>query len=183
MLFSNTNIAEIIGRVVARSHLNPLLKIFLFGINGKDELKYGNPAALRDYYILQSSLQEDKTREHIDYKAIHEKIVSWQKDKTNLMKKVSLDSLSEELGISKKALARYFENYLNEDFRIWKNRQRIELAKSKIIENPQKDIAEIAIELGYQDKSNFHRQFKFMTGYTPGQWKRTDGHPEDLQYD
>lgn len=52
-------------------------------------------------------------------------------------------------------------------------RARIERARHLMRESPL-SLKQIAATLGYTDVYFFHRQFKAVTGLTPGQWRRRE---------
>ena len=71
----------------------------------------------------------------------------------------------------------YFETYIATDFRTWRTTMRIEKAKELLLADSECEISDIAKAVGLTDKSNFHRQFKQITGCTPSKWRETGGHP------
>ena len=78
---------------------------------------------------------------------------------------------AERLGTDTGRLHRYFEERVGMDFRTWRTRLRLEDAKRMLLEQPQRQAAEIARLVGFSDRSNFARQFRAYTGRTPAEWR------------
>ncbi|MGM9742666.1 MAG: helix-turn-helix domain-containing protein [Candidatus Cryptobacteroides sp.] len=161
-----------IGKAVVWSGISDYMKLFLFGIDGKDAAVY--------YRLLpkHGSRFFHARRCETDYKGIGRKLSGWASVEKNLMRDFTLEVLAEETGTDKRALARYFTEYKGMNFRKWKNSLRIEKGKEMMLSEQDMTISEISDILGFQDKSNFYRQFKYIAGCTPGEWKNTGGHPD-----
>ncbi len=56
-------------------------------------------------------------------------------------------------------------------FREWINTQRIEKAKSLLINHPELQIMDITQLTGYSDSSNFNKQFVKFTGKSAKKWQ------------
>lgn len=85
---------------------------------------------------------------------------------------LSLEEVAEKLGLSKEDLSRYFRLHAGKNFLQWRRAIRIEEAKRQLLENKNIPTAFIGESVGIPDKSNFRRQFKRETGYTPAEWRR-----------
>ena len=85
----------------------------------------------------------------------------------------SLQELSEKVSIPERYLRLYFKNELNTCFRQWRMDVRMEEACEKMLSEPDRTVLSIAHELGFDDLSNFHRQFRRATGCTPNQWRKS----------
>lgn len=161
-------------RTVTFSRLPDFLKIFLFGVDGKTGCAYERLRRMKD-------LPEDGTavhRKRIDYGLIDRLVREWMADDENVLRDFTLGSMSEDIGVSSRALSRYFSLYLAQDFRIWKNNLKIKKAMELLLGQPDYELSEIASAVGFSDKSNFYRQFRLIAGCTPGVWKATGGHPD-----
>ena len=97
-------------------------------------------------------------------------IQKWVNGKGYRMPDTNQEQVAERIGITPGALSRFF-HHKNQDFRSWRTSLRIEDAKRQILEEPQTPFSVICKRVGISDRSNFSRQFKAVTGKTPGQWK------------
>lgn len=154
---------------IMNSSLPTQLKLFLFGMNGKDFSRRAN----RKIQLLVQ-MESDSGRQKMNEDEIAGKISEWLKTGRNLASDFSMDDLSDELEIPKSVIRRYFEICVKTDFRIWKSDMRIEKAKELLL-TEDISINEAAKAVGFKDKSNFHRRFKTSTGKTPGEWKESGG--------
>lgn len=83
---------------------------------------------------------------------------------------LSVDSLSNELGMSRTQLFRKFKAAINETPKAFI--QSIRINHSKILlENKSKNITEIAYEVGFSDTKSFSRSFKISTGVSPSEFR------------
>ena len=84
---------------------------------------------------------------------------------------LSLEQLSEKLGLSKQKINLYAYCLYRVSFLRWRRELRIEEAKRLLLEDKKAPTALIGEYVGISDKSNFRRQFKEATGYTPAEWR------------
>lgn len=103
---------------------------------------------------------------------IEEKLNAWAKSRQTGSRDVSIAELSEAVGISCRHLRNYFKDEYGQNFSQWKMDLRISQAQDMMQQYPDKTVTSIAKQLGFDDKTNFHRQFRRTTGCTPKQWKR-----------
>lgn len=82
---------------------------------------------------------------------------------------LTLDEIANLLNISSKTLQRSL-NKKNIDFRSLRKNIMLVKAKQQLV-NTQKNITEIAHELGYSSSSNFSRAFKLSMGMTPEEFR------------
>jgi len=74
------------------------------------------------------------------------------------------------LGLSQEHLQRLFKREVGVPFRQYLRRSRIEAAAEMLRRNAL-SIKETALASGYDDVSNFHRDFKQVYGVSPRQWR------------
>lgn len=148
------------------------MKLMVFGINGKVRMRFAGKPPERTGYTVPEG------KELAEYKRIERILEKWGIDDRNVMRDFSLGILANETGINKRNLERYFAEYTDIGFREWKNWLRIEKGKELILSPETMTIEEISDNLGFQDKCSFYRLFRKQTGYTPGEWRSTGGHPE-----
>ena len=73
--------------------------------------------------------------------------------------------------MNKTAFCKFFKERTNTTFVTFVTEVRINYAKRLLLEQ-EKDMVEICFECGFNNVSNFNRQFKKQTGITPGEYKR-----------
>ena len=88
----------------------------------------------------------------------------WREDKT-------MQQIAGELGLSREELSYFFRIHVGKHFLQWRKELRIEDAKKMLLDDKSIPTLLIAESVGINDKSNFRRQFKEVTGYTPAQWR------------
>lgn len=95
-------------------------------------------------------------------------------EKRFLDPRLSLESLSEELQLSKSHLSRIINNDLDQSFSDYINSLRVEEAKRHLL-NPEFShytLVAIGLESGFNSKTTFNTTFKKLTGLTPSQFKK-----------
>lgn len=83
---------------------------------------------------------------------------------------ITLDTISQAIGISKFNLSRFFSFNLNISLRTYINALRIRNAQSLLI-NTDFDITRILFDCGYQNQQTFNRIFKEFAGCTPTEYR------------
>ena len=109
----------------------------------------------------------------------NEHITAFQKfiidDKYYLNADLTLELVSEKLGLSKSYLSRLINAELKTSFSDFINKLRVEEAKL-IIQNPGSEkftLIAIGLEAGFNSKSAFNNAFKKYTGFTPSEFKKS----------
>lgn len=90
----------------------------------------------------------------------------------NFRDPVSLDKLSEYVGLNKKYLCKIFKEYTSRTLVEYVNELRIENACYEI-SMAGKNITEAAFESGFNDSGYFCKMFKRYKGITPGEYKNS----------
>jgi AraC-like DNA-binding protein len=80
--------------------------------------------------------------------------------------------MARQAGLSVSQTARRMRELTGQSPREYVIRARIERAR-RLMEESALSLKQIAESLGYSDVYFFHRQFKTVTGMTPGQWSRS----------
>ncbi|NJD01197.1 MAG: helix-turn-helix transcriptional regulator [Ruminiclostridium sp.] len=88
----------------------------------------------------------------------------------NYEKNVSLAELSELLGVSKQYLCSIIKKIYNETFVDVLNKYRIEKARSILVQT-HLSVEEIAVQVGFMNRSYFTNVFKKKMGVTPGEYR------------
>lgn len=87
---------------------------------------------------------------------------------------LTITELSKELHTNRTYLSTYINTEYNMSFRNWITELRMEYAKRKIIQHPEKTIVEIAGISGFLSMSHFIKTFKEKEGCSPSTWKKTN---------
>lgn len=85
--------------------------------------------------------------------------------------RLTLDSISEEVGFSKYHFSRLFRSYTGETLYRYVNTVRISNAQIMLMDQ-ENSITDIAYSVGYTSMSSFIRMFKDICGYSPSQYRR-----------
>lgn len=170
---------ETIEMAFAKSNLPNPLKLFFLGISGKKVMKMS-----RKRIISKSSPSTTKIYERrngIPEKELQSRLKEWISIEDNIRNDFSIEHLAEQLNTNRHSLERYLHSTTNQDFRYWKTSVRIEKSKTLLLEKENMTVTEIAMLVGFNDKSNFHKKFKEITGCTPAQWRECGGHPDVVE--
>ena len=103
--------------------------------------------------------------------SIESKLKVWVEEKRFLQSGITIDDLTFQFGTNRSYLSEYINNVIGKTFRQWINELRIEEAKTLMQQYPEMTLNEIALQVGYSDKSNFIRQFIKQIGSSPNTWK------------
>ncbi|MGL1892969.1 MAG: AraC family transcriptional regulator [Spirochaetaceae bacterium] len=86
----------------------------------------------------------------------------------NLDQKISLEEISNVVGLSKYHFLRVFKKNTGTSPHIYRMQKRIEKAKVHLLEG--KPLIQIALETGFSDQSHLSNKFREYTGATPKQY-------------
>ena len=100
-------------------------------------------------------------------------IKKMEEDQVYLQPNLKISDLAAMLGTNRN----YLYNAINVDmgvsFSEFVNRYRIGHAQRLLMENPEANMEEIAMQSGYASEVTFYRNFKAMTGTTPYKWLKS----------
>lgn len=93
---------------------------------------------------------------------------------------LSLEELSNVAGFSKYHFSRIFQGMLHEPLAHYVNRIRMELSLFLLAHRDDKNMTDIAYELGFSDSAVFSRAFKNYYGVSPREYRQEccKEHPE-----
>ncbi|MFP4094516.1 MAG: AraC family transcriptional regulator [Cyclobacteriaceae bacterium] len=91
---------------------------------------------------------------------------------------INLEMVAEVVSMNPSAFSRYFKQATNKTFVQYLNEVRIGYACKKLIYDTDKNVSEIGYESGFNNISNFNKQFKKITKQTPSQYllAHSNGH-------
>ncbi|MEO1764641.1 MAG: AraC family transcriptional regulator [Cyanobacteria bacterium J06629_18] len=108
---------------------------------------------------VQGQLSADKLQQAIDY------------IQSNLAEEISLESIANELGISRYYFCRLFKKSMGISPYQYLIESRIERAKELLIQ-PDISITDVALKVGFYSQSHFTKYFKKVVGVTPKEFSR-----------
>ena len=120
-------------------------------------------ASALSFEAKKDSVRE-KTRMAID-EWIKEK--GWTED-------LSQVDVARKFNLTSEQLGQYFYTQTGMSFSKWRRELRIEEAKRIMHEDNKMPTVLVGESVGIPDKSNFRRQFKEITGYTPAEWRQSE---------
>lgn len=91
--------------------------------------------------------------------------------KSNYSKKITLDSISEEVHLSPSYFSVLFKKITGETYIDYLQKVRMRAAK-KMLEDSTKKVYEIAFDIGYSDYKYFASKFKKIVGATPKEYRQ-----------
>lgn len=84
---------------------------------------------------------------------------------------INMSILSRRLGIPRRELTVYFEQYLRSSFRIWLSDVRFQEACRMLAENPNYSNEAISVGCGFSSHAHLYRIFRTKTGMTPRKYR------------
>jgi AraC-like DNA-binding protein len=129
---------------------------------------------------LCSILNKDKKAKylsHVDYKSIRKESdgqilnTVFQFTLRNFREEISLDFVAKMANRSPAAFCRFFKKRTRKTYITFLNEIRIQEACSLLLK-PDLNISEICFIAGFNSISNFNRQFKKITGFTPKGYRK-----------
>jgi len=89
----------------------------------------------------------------------------------NYKKNIDLEEIASIANLSSTSFCRYFKAKTNKTFRSFLIEIRISHAKRMLIEKKSRTTESICFECGFNNRSNFFRHFKSITGHTPIEYR------------
>lgn len=110
----------------------------------------------------------------IDERALKKAIDEWVSKKEFVKNDQTMEEIALQLDVTHTELKWYFTNRLHTTFRTWRLMLRIEEAK-RLLREEDVSVANVHTQVGIADKSNFHKQFRQITGMTPKEYVESNG--------
>jgi AraC-like DNA-binding protein len=92
---------------------------------------------------------------------------------------INIEDTALYLKIVRTTLSTYINQVEKMNFNTWINTLRVAAAKQLFIDHPEYKLTEISEMVGYSESSNFSRQFKQITNFSPSDWRQK--HKEKLE--
>ncbi|MCX7551930.1 AraC family transcriptional regulator [Xanthomarina sp. F2636L] len=86
---------------------------------------------------------------------------------THFDKDITLESVASVANMTKNAFCKYFKKYTNKTYVVFLNELRIEHACKHLLTSQDITISDVAYKVGFNNISNFNRQFKKVKHKTP----------------
>ena len=159
-------------------------------IKARDEIEhifselYRVPAKIKkDYFRIKlfelllylDALEFDKQKEEKPYfyKSQVEKVKAMQKLMTdNLTKHYTIEELSEQFGISQTSLKICFKGIFGSPINRYMQNYRVNVAATRLLQEKEERVADIAFDVGYESPSKFTATFKKIMGITPLDYRK-----------
>lgn len=172
----NELISEIIKRYSGLRPASPVLK----AMNVPDTLLYALSAISteRDKNIAHSwiNLMINIVTSKLRFAEIHDGVTSDLSNKVltylsiHFREQISLDQLSDAMGVSRFHLSHLFSNKLGIGFKEYLNNLRVECAKS-ILRSTDIPVSEVYEASGFENQRTFNRVFRDSTGQSPRNYR------------
>lgn len=92
---------------------------------------------------------------------------NWVRRRGYLRIETSTDRIAEELGVTRLQLSAYFKYVHHTSFRSWRMALRLQYAQELIRNDKNLKISHLYGMVGFNDRSNFHNEFRKYTGLSP----------------
>lgn len=99
-------------------------------------------------------------------------IIEWESTKRFTETGLNIEQVAQALNTNRTYLSNHMNLHRNQTFKDWINHLRIEEAKQLMKAQPDIPVAQIGVQVGIPDKSNFGRQFTRITGMSPNKWRK-----------
>ncbi len=90
----------------------------------------------------------------------------------NYKENISLEAVAKVAAMTNNAFCKYFKKRTNKTYFKFLNELRVENASKLLLTNRDLSIAEIAYKSGFNNISNFNRQFKIIKSHSPKEFKK-----------
>ena len=99
----------------------------------------------------------------------------------NLMKNISLASISEHVNYSPTYVSKVFRQHYGTSYIDYLNSSRVKLSQELLLSQPELSVKEVGFKVGFNNLQSFFRVFKKHTGMTPLQYRerQRDQGPEE----
>ena len=124
---------------------------------------------------VSQQIAEKEKLSSADAEKLRTSISEWVSQKKYAESDLSVEEIAAQLGTSSSILRKYFNNFVGEDFRSWRNRIRIEEAKRLIDDNPAMKIVEVMNLTGFNDRPYFYRIFQKLVGVSVSAYRKERG--------
>lgn len=110
----------------------------------------------------------------VDLKSLESQLIAiMEQEKLYCDEDLTLNRLSQALGITPHQLSEFLNQHYNKSFNTFVNSYRVEEAKKLLVEEPERNTLNIALSVGFNSYSAFHAAFRKMTGLSPAEYRKS----------
>ncbi len=95
----------------------------------------------------------------------------WIEQKLYVKNDTSTDLIARQLGVTRQQLAAYMRSEYGTTFRSWRMRLRLQYAQELIASDATLKLSQVYEKVGFNDRSNFYKEFCKFAGMTPQAYK------------
>ncbi|MDB4654659.1 helix-turn-helix transcriptional regulator, partial [Rubripirellula sp.] len=125
---------------------------------------------LLQFVLELESRPQSKLQPNGNERAVLQRYISELPD--HFFEESSIDSTSQRLGIPRRTFTQLFHELTGETWLSHTRRLAVEHAQQRLF-HTELPITSIAFECGFRDLSTFYRQFKKLSGMSPGEYRAT----------
>lgn len=133
-----------------------------------------NYSVTGDFFIrAEERTEDDKQDKPVDVSPegympqLKIELNNWVRRRGYLRIETSTDKIAEELGVTRLQLSAYFKYVHHTSFRSWRMALRLQYAQELIRNDKNLKISHLYGMAGFNDRSNFHNEFRKYTGLSP----------------
>ncbi|BDX04834.1 helix-turn-helix domain-containing protein [Planctobacterium marinum] len=183
VIFSaDLDISKVPGQVDTLLSLVLIAMIFMTGFYGLQQPEvFRNHNREKRYQGEQAKFEDREKTDKASSKNLNPELEAQIKqrlertmnsDKVYLDRFLDLNKLADHLDVTSHQISEYLNRVLEMNFYDFINLQRIEEAKRQLI-NSQDSILDIALAVGFNNKTTFNKAFKKYSNMTPSQYRKS----------
>ena len=104
---------------------------------------------------------------------IEQALNRWCDEKRFSESDVNMAKLSQQVGVARRELSMYYEQYLKQTFRVWLSDLRFAEAQRLILSHPDYSNESISSICGFSSRSQLYKMFSTRLGMTPREWRES----------
>lgn len=104
---------------------------------------------------------------------IRSRLDTWVAEKGFMARDVPYEETLSRIGVDIVTMRRYMKDELGTDFRTWRNGLKLDEARRLFDANPGMSVEQVSEKVGYNDSSNFHKDFKKRFGMSPSAYRKS----------
>lgn len=107
---------------------------------------------------------------HIEQR-IREGILNWIENRAYRQSQDCMDNLADKMNVATEQLSDFMRDKMGVKYRSLRRILRIRDAQLLLLLHPKQSCAQIGCFCGITDPSDFRKQFRISTGFTPKRWR------------